>query len=105
MSGLAPRPSDEEKVYDAEVVGLPPPPPPFWKRIFSRLFMTAVLILVGGGLCVAGVLLTLSIIGAVVGIPLVFAGAALILAALFLPLGAGTVRFEAFRPGRGRGGR
>ena len=104
MSGLAPRPPDKEKVYEAEVVGLPPPPPPFWKRVFSRVVMTVVLIAVGVSLCVLGLVMTLTLIGAVAGIPLVFAGAGLILAALFLPLGAGTVRFQAFRPeGRKRG--
>ena len=61
-----------------------------------------VLALVGVGLCVLGVVLTLTIIGAVVGIPLVFAGLGLLLMAFVLPLGGGSVRFQNIRMGRGR---
>jgi hypothetical protein len=101
LPDLAPRLPDEEKVYEAEVVGLPPAPPPLWKRIFSRLFITILLVLLGLGLCGVGLVMTLTIVGAVVGSPLMFAGAGLILTAFFLPLGAGSVRFQTFRSGRG----
>ena len=61
-----------------------------------------VLLLVGAGLCVLGVVLTLTIVGAVVGIPLVFAGLGVLVMAFILPLGRGSVRFQNIRLGRGR---
>jgi len=62
--------------------------------------MVVFLVLTGAGLCVVGVVLTLTVVGALAGIPLILVGLGLMIAAFFLPLGGGSVKFQTFRRGR-----
>jgi hypothetical protein len=66
--------------------------------------MVVFLVLVGAGLSILGVVLTLTVVGAFAGIPLILLGLGLIISAFFLPLGGGAVRFQALKRGRFGGG-
>lgn len=88
-------PSD--KVLEAEIVGLQSPPPLLWRRLLSSLFIIVMLVLVGVSLCILGIVLTFTIVGAVVGIPLIILGLGALAAALILPLGRSSIRFRIFR--------
>ncbi|MCX5787402.1 MAG: hypothetical protein NTX64_02670 [Elusimicrobia bacterium] len=88
---------DSGEVLEAEVVGLEPPPPPLWRRLIARAVLS--LILGGAGLVaiVIGLVLTITIVGAPMGIPLVIIGVVLCVAALLLPFSRGLMRFHVLR--------
>lgn len=86
----------EERVIEPEIVGHEDRPP-LWRRLLAGLAVRAALAVLGLGLAAIGGLLTLSILGAPVGIPLLAAGLLLMILAFLLPLGGGKVRFISFR--------
>jgi choline-glycine betaine transporter len=75
---------EPSRVVDAELVGHEAKPP-LLKRILARLGVSLVLGIVGALTLLAGGLLTLSIVGAAVGLPLLLIGLLLLLSALLLP--------------------
>ena len=88
MDNLPVEHQPEPETVEAEVVGFKPRPP-LWRRILARLKFGLLLAVLGAGLSLAGAVLTISIIGAAIGIPLVFIGLFFIVAALFVTLGGG----------------
>lgn len=75
-------------VIEPEIVELEPSPS-LGRRLLSRLVFSLFVGILGIALCLLGAVLTITIIGASVGIPLIFAGLFIILIALFLLLGGG----------------
>ena len=67
-------------------------PVPFWKRGLRRIALGAVLIVLGLAAGVVGIVLTLSLVGAFIGIPLIFAGALFVIFGLIVILGGGQMR-------------
>jgi hypothetical protein len=86
MSDLAKRHQDAE-VVDAEVVGHEPPSQQ-WQRLVSRLVFCLILGGVGIVAVILGAILTVRIVGAVAGIPMV---PSLVLVAVIIAVGG--VRF------------
>jgi hypothetical protein len=84
------------RVVDAEIVGHEPQPP-LWRRAADRVVRGAVMFAVGLGLIAAGLILTATIIGAVVGIPLAFLGLCLCLVGVLAPFMQGKTRFVVAR--------
>lgn len=82
---------DEPREVEAEVVGLERPAS-FWSRLKSRLALAAVLGVLGLGFLAAGLVLTLTVIGALAGIPLMFVGLALLAGMVFTLFGGGSIR-------------
>ncbi len=74
------------------------------RRILARVVLSAVLGAVAAALCVIGILLTVTVIGAAVGLPLVLLGAALAVAAAWILFGGGTVLYRSERMDRTGGG-
>ena len=82
----------EVRVVEPEIVGLELPPPSLWRRIAAKVAVSLFVGLVGLGLCAIGVVLTLTIVGAWMGIPLVLVGIGLIVFSVFLLIGGGKIR-------------
>jgi len=85
----------EPRVVEAEVVGSPRPAS-MGRRIVGRLIVAVVLGVVGGWLILNGATLCLSIIGAIIGLPMMALGAALVFAAAVVPFLQGQVRVVTF---------
>ncbi|MBI4057658.1 MAG: hypothetical protein HY399_08945 [Elusimicrobia bacterium] len=96
MRELVPH-TPEPEIIDPEIVGLEPPPSSRWRMWLNRVVLSLVLGLVGLGLCLVGALLTITLIGASIGIPLVLLGLVLCIFSLFLFLGAGKMKIH-FKP-------
>ncbi|MBI4387304.1 MAG: hypothetical protein HY551_07965 [Elusimicrobia bacterium] len=77
---------EEPEVLDPEIVGLEPPPLPIWKRFLLRTALGAVFFATGAGALLLGIVFTLTIVGAFIGIPLIVLGLALMALAVFLPM-------------------
>ena len=75
-------------MVSGEIVGHPEPAP-LWKRVLGRAAAGLILGSFGLLLAVIGAVLTLSILGAAIGIPLFILGVVLMLAAALLALGRG----------------
>lgn len=88
MENLPVENQPEPETVEAEVVGFEPRPS-LWRRILARLRFGLLLAVLGAGMILVGAVLTISIIGAPVGIPLVFIGLFFITAALFTVIGGG----------------
>lgn len=90
---------DTPRVVEGEVLGHETEPPrPFQAGgVLARLALALLLSLVGLGLFVVGILLTLSIVGAVWGLPLMFLGALMAGAAGLILFGGGRLRVSAGR--------
>ena len=93
---LPQKPEEESRVVEAEVVGHEPLPP-LGRRVASRLAAGLVMGVLGAVLFLLGAALTLTLVGAPVGIPLMLAGLALVFAALFAPFGRGRARIISMR--------
>lgn len=89
MSGIV----ETEQVVEPEVLGWGPLPIPFWRRVLGRLAFGLILAVLGVGFIVLGAILTLTVVGAAVGIPLAITGSLLLIAAIFVPFMRGPVRF------------
>lgn len=86
MSGLpAPEPG---RVVEGEVVGHERPAP-WWRRLLTRAALGLALLLLGLGLSAAGLLLTIIIVGAPLGVPLTVAGVLVMVLASFVLFGGG----------------
>jgi len=79
----------EAEVIEPEIVGLEPPPPSLWRRLLVRTAMSLILGVLGIGFCLGGGVLTITVIGAGVGVPLLFLGFSLIALALLFVIGGG----------------
>ena len=91
------RRQDEPRIVEPEIVGFEKKPSPL-RGALSRVFFSIVMALVSLGLVAGGIVLTLSIIGAPLGIPLILAGLGGFLFAIFMFLGGGKIRVQKFRP-------
>ncbi|MBI3547829.1 MAG: hypothetical protein HY078_02130 [Elusimicrobia bacterium] len=80
----------DAEVVDAEIVGAPKPVPR-WKSLLVRAGLAVALGAIGLSLLAVGVVFTLTIVGAAIGIPLMLAGLGLLAAAAFVLLGGGRV--------------
>jgi hypothetical protein len=89
--------AEPSRIVDAEIVGLEPPRPPLWRRLAAKAALGLVLGAVGLCAVVLGAILTVTIIGAAVGIPMVVVGLILCLMALFAPFMLGRARFHILR--------
>lgn len=78
------------RVLEGEIVGHEAPKP-LRRRLAERLSLVLVLSATGLVCLVLGAVLTLSIVGAPIGIPILLIGACLLLGAFFSLFGAGTV--------------
>ena len=93
---LPSEPSGEPRLVEAEVVGMERPASR-WARFKTRLLLAAVLGMLGLLFTTAGVVLTLTLIGAVAGIPLILVGFALLAAMVWILFGGGSVRLYGTR--------
>ena len=84
----------ESRIVEPEIVGLEPPRPSLWHRIAARLAVSCLVGMVGVGLCLIGVVLTLSIIGAAVGIPMILLGIGAVGVAVLLLFGGGRMKWQ-----------
>lgn len=91
MNELIHRPEPEPEVVEPEIVGLRPPPPPFWKRALARAAAGLFLGLTGLSLCLIGTVLTVTIVGASLGIPLILTGLCITLLAFWVFTGGGKI--------------
>lgn len=82
----------EDEVIEPEIVGMEPPRASLWRRILVRVAAGLILGILGIGLCIAGGVLTLTLIGAAIGIPLICVGVSLIVLAVFLFIGGEEAR-------------
>ena len=89
---LQPR-EPEPEVVEPEIVGLEPRPS-LWRRLASRFVLCAATAALGLALIAAGVLLTLTIVGAMIGIPMILLGLGAIFLAVLLFFGGGNVKFR-----------
>ena len=86
----------EPRVVEGEVVGSPRPANPasggtWLGRLAARAALAAVLGLVSLALLAVGALLTVTVVGAVVGVPLLLLGLALLAVAVWIFFGGGTM--------------
>lgn len=82
------------RVVEAEVVGHERAAAPSWKNIFARMGFALVFGIAGLLLSGLGLILTLTIVGAAVGIPLLLVGLCLMAAASLLFLGGGKLKIR-----------
>lgn len=98
---LAPLPPEEEEasreVLEPEIVGLKPARPPWWRQLLSRMLLAGFVAVMGVVVCAVGFVFTLTLIGAAIGIPLIFLGVILLLLAGFLLLGTGRIQVVSLR--------
>lgn len=95
MDGALQRPDDQDekpREVEPEIVGFDPPPqaqplPTAWRAFLSRLTFALVLGAAGLIATLLGGALTLSIVGAFFGLPLLLIGLFLIILSLTFPLG------------------
>jgi hypothetical protein len=99
MDRLPARRAVEPEVVEPEIVGFEQRPS-LWKRIAGRMGLSLFVGALGLGLCAFGAVLTLTVVGAAIGIPLVLFGLGLILLAALLLFGGGPMRTITFRVGR-----
>ena len=92
QKSVTPELIEPSRVVDAELVGYEMPTP-LWRRVLGRAVLAIVLGCIGLVMLVIGVILTITVIGAAVGIPLMLLGLILCLFALFAPLARGPGRF------------
>jgi len=90
----------ESEVLEPEIVGLEPPPPSLFKSFLQRGLLMLALVLAGVGLCVVGLVLTFTIVGAVLGLPMLFLGLGLVVFSLLTPLNGRSIKVKVFRRGR-----
>lgn len=95
MDNLPVQRHSEPEVIEPEVVGYEKQPS-WWQRFKSRALLSLIIGIVGLVLCVVGALLTISIIGVVLGIPLLLFGIAAIVMAVYLFLGGGNLKVISF---------
>jgi uncharacterized membrane protein YccF (DUF307 family) len=95
MNSLPAERRQEPRVVEAEVVGHEPAPS-LGRSVLSRLAVGFTFALIGIAMVVAGVLLTVTIIGALIGIPLAIMGLLLIVVAVAAPFARGRVQFVSF---------
>lgn len=86
------------RVVEPELVGLEPPPQSCWRRTLARAAFATLLGALGLALIAIGVVLTLTIVGALVGIPMIIVGSMLLIAVIFVPFGSGEMRVVSVRP-------
>lgn len=79
----------EPEVVEPEIVGLEPPPSPWWRRVLARAALAAFLSVLGAGLCLVGVILTITVVGAGIGIPLIVIGLCILVLAVIIFFGGG----------------
>jgi len=84
---------EPSRVVDAELVGFEMPPP-LWRRVLARAALAVILGAIGLVLVVVGVILTVTIIGAAIGVPLILLGLLICAFALFAPFARGPGRFR-----------
>src|SRR3989338_7821049 len=89
-------PEPELEVIEPEIVGLDPEPP-WWRRMLARIAPSLLLGILGIGLCVVGLVLTISLVGAALGLPLLLIGICVLLLAFFLLLGRGRSKTTVLR--------
>ena len=89
----------ELKVYDAEVLGQEPPLPPWWRRVLSRVVLSGLLALLGLACGFVGAVLTITVVGAAIGLPLLIIGFLLLGVAVFVFLGAGSMKTITWKSG------
>ncbi|MFA5976228.1 MAG: hypothetical protein WC859_08720 [Elusimicrobiota bacterium] len=82
----------EPEVLEGEIVGLPPRPLSWWRRLLARGILAVAFGVLGLGLCALGGVLTLTIIGATIGVPLILVGLILMVIPLILLFGGGSFR-------------
>ncbi|MBI4670017.1 MAG: alpha/beta fold hydrolase [Elusimicrobia bacterium] len=90
----------EPEVIEPEIIGAQPPAPSLWQQIITRAAISLSIGLLGILLCGAGLILTITIIGAPLGIPLILAGLAAIFIALIVLFSGGN--FMTIRLGKPR---
>ena len=91
-------PVDEEpRVVEAELVGVRPETS-WWRRLLARAAFSLGLGALGLGCAAVGALMTVTVIAAPVGIPLLLIGAVLVLVALFTAFGGGRVQVSPYPP-------
>lgn len=88
---------EEPEVIDPEIVGLEPPSLPLWKRLLLRTALGVVVGAVGMAALLLGIVLTLTIVGAFIGIPLIVLGFILMALAVFLPMRLGGIKIVSWR--------
>jgi hypothetical protein len=81
---------DDPEAVTPEIVGLEPRVPA-WRRWMHRAAFSLALAVGGLVVCAVGTLFTLTVVGAVVGVPLIFAGLFALLLAAALMFGRGKV--------------
>lgn len=89
------------RVVEPEVVGLDEPKVPFWKGILARAAVSAGVAFFGLVLCGIGLLMTITIVGAAVGIPLMVGGLLICALSVFVFFGFGSGRQIHIRSPRG----
>ena len=89
------------RIVEAVVVGHEPKPP-LWRRLVARAALGVVLGAVGLGAVVVGAIMTITVVGAVVGVPLVVVGLLLCLMAAFVPFSTRQMHFHVVRWPRSR---
>ena len=87
----------EPEIIEPEIVGLKPPPLPWWRRLLARAAFAVFLAVFGTVLALIGVILTLTIVGAAFGIPLIIIGLLTFVAGLALPLLNSKIKVVTFR--------
>jgi hypothetical protein len=84
------RQQDSAKIVDPEIVGHEPQPP-FWHKLVSRLVFCIILGGVGFVAIMLGTILTITIVGAAVGMPMLFMGLIFVVFAVVIGVGSGRV--------------
>ena len=97
MNNLPEKRDSDPEVIEPDIVGLEPPPQPLWRRLVARAAFAVILAVIGAALALLGVILTLTILGAFVGIPLIIVGVLVCFGALLLPLTSGRIKVVSFR--------
>lgn len=97
MDKLPAKREAEPEVIEPEIMGFEPPPPSLWRRFMARAVLGLALGAAGAALVIAGTVLTLTILGASVGIPLMILGLILLVAAFLLPMARGRIHVVSFR--------
>jgi hypothetical protein len=97
-SDIIPHSTEERthpEVIEPEIVGLEPPRPGRWRRRLRTVLMAGGLALAGSGFFAVGAVLTVTIIGAPIGVPLMLFGV-LLWFAFFLVAGGNPIRLLSF---------